>query len=97
MDCSATVFLDVFLNFFTGAWSPQFCHLQLTLDWPGNMNVIQKPLSSLKNVLQKPHEVFQGVLVVDVLSFMQNLRQTCCLILPSIADKTEQKEENVLM
>jgi hypothetical protein len=24
------------------------------------MNAIQKPLSSLKNVLQKPHEAFQG-------------------------------------
>jgi hypothetical protein len=24
------------------------------------VNVIQKPLSGLKNVLQKPHEAFQG-------------------------------------
>jgi hypothetical protein len=24
------------------------------------VNVIQKPLSGLKNILQKPHEIFQG-------------------------------------
>jgi hypothetical protein len=33
--------------------------LQLTLDWPCNMNAIQKPLSGLKNVLQKPHEAIR--------------------------------------
>jgi hypothetical protein len=30
-------------------------HLQLPLKRPWNMNAIQKPLSSLKNVLQKPY------------------------------------------
>jgi hypothetical protein len=34
--------------------------LQLTLDGPWNVNAIAKPLSDLKNVLQKPHEEFQG-------------------------------------
>jgi hypothetical protein len=34
-------------------------HLQLTLDWPLNVNAIQKPLSGL-NVFRKPHEAFQG-------------------------------------
>jgi hypothetical protein len=32
--------------------------VQLTLDRPSNMNVIQKPLSGLKNVLPKPHKAF---------------------------------------
>jgi hypothetical protein len=33
------------------------------------VNVIQKPLSGFKNVLQKPHEAFQGLLVADLPSF----------------------------
>jgi hypothetical protein len=51
------------------------------------MNAIQKPLSGLKNVLQKPHEEFQGLL-----SFMQNLMWTCCSILPSITDETRSRK-----
>jgi hypothetical protein len=35
-------------------------HLQLKLDWPSNVNAIQKLLSSLKNVLQKPQKYFKG-------------------------------------
>jgi hypothetical protein len=34
---------------------------------------------------------------VDLLSFMQNLLQTHCLILPSISDKMKHKVEKVLM
>jgi hypothetical protein len=34
------------------------CHLQVTFDWPQNVNAIKKPLSGLKNVLQKPHEAY---------------------------------------
>jgi hypothetical protein len=48
------------------------------------VNAIQKPLSSSKNALQKPHETFQGFLVADLLSFTQNLMQARCSILPSI-------------
>jgi hypothetical protein len=33
-------------------------HLQLTLNQPWNVDAIQKPLSVLKKVLQKPHEGF---------------------------------------
>jgi hypothetical protein len=39
------------------------------------MNAIQKPLSGLKNVLQKPHKAFQSS-VADLPSFTQNLMQT---------------------
>jgi hypothetical protein len=35
-------------------------HLQLALVQLSNVNVIKKPLSGLKNVLQKPHEAFKG-------------------------------------
>jgi hypothetical protein len=57
------------------------------------MNAIQKPLSSVKNILQKPHRPLAGVLIADLLRFMQNLMQTRCSILPSIADKTKHKVE----
>jgi hypothetical protein len=58
------------------------------------MNVIQKLLSSLKNVLQKPNK---GVSVVDLPSFTQNLMQTRCSILPSIAAKGKHKVEKALV
>jgi hypothetical protein len=37
------------------------------------------------------------VSVVDLLSYMWNLMQTCCSILPSIADKTKHEVEKTLM
>jgi hypothetical protein len=72
-------------------------HLQLTLDKPSNVNAIQKPLSGIKNVLQKPHEASHGVSVADLPSFTQNLMQTCCSILPLIADKIKQKIEKAFV
>jgi hypothetical protein len=60
------------------------------------VNVIQKPLSGLKSV-QKPHEAFQGFFVEYLPSFTQNLMQTHCSILPSIADKTKHEVEKALM
>jgi hypothetical protein len=53
---------QIFQHFlpFCFARSPNIHHLQQTLDWPRNINAIQKPLSGLKNVLQKPHNAFQG-------------------------------------
>jgi hypothetical protein len=66
MDCSVTGFVDEFLNFFN-ILSFFWClvtlnirQLQLRLDWPQYVNAIQKPLSSLKNVFQKPLETFEG-------------------------------------
>jgi hypothetical protein len=66
MDCSATVFVDEYSNFFNifcrywclVAWN--ICHLQLTPDRPWNVNAIQQPLSNLNSVLQKSHRAFQG-------------------------------------
>jgi hypothetical protein len=67
MDCLATVFMDEFSNFFN------ILCLLLVLGRPERlssstdtqpalkMNVIQKPLSGLKNALEKPHKAFQGL------------------------------------
>jgi hypothetical protein len=55
-----------------------------------------KPLSGLKNVLQKPRGLSR-VSVADLLSFTQNSLQTHCLILPSIADKTKHEVTNTLV
>jgi hypothetical protein len=67
-----------FLNIFcrsAGAWSPwTFVILQQTLDRPWNVNVIQKPLSGLKNFLQKPLKAFQGFWQW----IYQASRKTCC-------------------
>jgi hypothetical protein len=60
------------------------------------VNAIQKPLSGLKNVLQKPHEASR-VSVLDLPCFTQNLMQTHCSILPFIADKTKHEVEKALM
>jgi hypothetical protein len=66
----------------------------VALDRPWNMNAIQKPLSGLKNVLQKPHGAFQEFWLP---SFMQNLRQTHCSSLPAIADKMKHKVKKALV
>jgi hypothetical protein len=45
----------------------------------------------LKQCSPKASQSISGVLVEDLPSFTQNLMQTSCLILPSIADKTKQE------
>jgi hypothetical protein len=69
--------------------------LQLTLNWPWNVNGIQKPLSFLNNVLQNPDKA--RVLVVELPSFTQNSMQICCSILPSIAHKTKHAVKKALL
>jgi hypothetical protein len=59
------------------------------------MNAIQKPLSSLKNVLQKPHEAFQGV-GSRFTELHANLDADICSILSSFADKTKHEVEKHL-
>jgi hypothetical protein len=49
----------------------------------------------LKNALQKSHKA--RVLVANLASFTQNLMQTRCSILPSIADKTKQEVQKALV
>jgi hypothetical protein len=61
------------------------------------VNAIQKLLSGLKNVLQKPQEAFQGFWQWIYQAFMQNLMQTCSLIFPSIADRMKHEVEKELV
>jgi hypothetical protein len=49
-----------FLSFYWCLASLNICHLQLTLNCPWIVSVIQTLLSSSKNVLQETHEIFQG-------------------------------------
>jgi hypothetical protein len=51
----------------------------------------------LKECSPKASRSISRVLVVDLLSFMQNLMQTRCSILPSFADKTKHKFEKALV
>jgi hypothetical protein len=58
-----------------------------------------KPLSGLKNVLQKPQasKSISRVSEADLLSFTENLMQTRWSILSSIADKPKQEVEKALV
>jgi hypothetical protein len=51
----------------------------------------------LKVCFPKASRSILRVLVVDLLSFMQNLMQTHCSILPSISDKMKHEVEKALM
>jgi hypothetical protein len=56
--------LKFFQHFLSFCWclvALNVRHLQLTVDRPWNVNDIKKTLSGLENVLQKPHEAFQGL------------------------------------
>jgi hypothetical protein len=56
--------LKCFQYFLSFCWylvALNFCYFHLTLNWPWNVNAIQKLLSGLKTALQKPHEAFEGV------------------------------------
>jgi hypothetical protein len=51
-------------------------HLQPILNWPWTMNTIQKPLSGLKNILEKPHTVFDAETLDFVIHGRQNETQS---------------------
>jgi hypothetical protein len=50
----------------------------------------------LKECSPKASQSISRVLVADLLSFTQNLMQTHCLILPSIADRMKHEVEKAL-
>jgi hypothetical protein len=56
-----------------------------------------KTTVQLKERSSKASQSISMVLVVDLPSFMQNLMQTRCLILPSIADKSKGEVEKALV
>jgi hypothetical protein len=51
----------------------------------------------LEECSPKASQSISGVSVADLLSFIENLMQTHCSILSSIADKTKQEVEKALM
>jgi hypothetical protein len=56
-----------------------------------------KIAARLKECPPKASQSISRVLVADLLSFTQNLMQTCCSILLSIAGKTKHEAEKVLV
>jgi hypothetical protein len=51
----------------------------------------------LKECSPEVSQSISSVSVADLLSFTQNLMQTLCLILPSIADKMKHEVEKALV
>jgi hypothetical protein len=56
-----------------------------------------KTTVQLKECSPKALRSISRVSVADLPSFTQNLMCTCCLILPSIADKMKHKDKKALM
>jgi hypothetical protein len=103
MDCLATVFMDKFSNFLI------FLVILVVLDRPGRSSSLTVTRPALKCVChsetsvqltecsQKALQSISRISVADLPSFTRNLMQTCCLILPSIADKTKHKVKKALV
>jgi hypothetical protein len=103
MDCSATVFVDEFSKFLT------FSVFLLVLGRPelpssstDTRPALKRECHSetvvrLKECSPKSSRSISRVLEVDLQSFAQNLMQTRCSILPSIADKKKQEVEKALV
>jgi hypothetical protein len=99
MDCSAMVFVDEFLNFFN------ICCFFLVLGHPECFSFssdIQPTLKCechwettvrLKESSSKAPQSISRVSLVDLQSFTQNLMQTHCSILSSVADRTKHKSK----
>jgi hypothetical protein len=95
MDCSATVFVDEFSNFFSS-----FSVVLLVLGRPERSSstdtrpALKRECHSKTAVrLRKAPRSISRVSVVDLPSFTQNFMQTHCSVLPSIADKTKHEVE----
>jgi hypothetical protein len=97
MDCSATVFVDEFLNFFN-----IYCHLPVlgcpeTLSSSTDTQLAMerechsKTTVRLEECSTEASWSISRVSVAGLLSFTQNLMQTRCSILPSIAEKMKHE------
>jgi hypothetical protein len=82
MDCSATVFVDEFSTDLRTALKSE-CHSETA--------------SRLKECSPKASRSISKVSVADLPSFTQNLMQTRCSILLSIADKMKHETEKALV
>jgi hypothetical protein len=98
------VFIDEFSNFFL-----TFSVILLVLGHPECLSSStdtrlalkrechSKTTVQIKECSPKASRSISRILVADILSFAQNLMQTCFSILPSIADKVKQEVEKALM
>jgi hypothetical protein len=68
-------------------------HLQLAVKHECH----SKTAVRLKERYPKASRSISGVSVADLLSFAQNLIQSCCSILPSIADEMKHEVEKALV
>jgi hypothetical protein len=84
-----------FLSFYRSLVALNLRYIKLTLDRPWNVKAIQKQLSGLKNVLQKPHEAFQGF-GSEFTELHVELDVHCSISL-STADKTIHEVEKTLV
>jgi hypothetical protein len=100
MDCSATVFVDEFSNFFQHflvLGRPE-CSLSSTDTRPAlKREYLSKTAVGLKECSPKAWQSMTRVSVADLSSFTQHLVQTRCSILPSIGDKTKHEVEKALV
>jgi hypothetical protein len=103
MDFSAMVFMDEFLNFFKISvvllmlGSPERSSSSADTQLALKRECHSETAVQLKECSPKASRSFSRVLVVDSPSFMQNLMQTCCSILPSITDKMKHEVEKQLV
>jgi hypothetical protein len=72
-----------------------FLHLQLTTQPALKRECHSKTDVRLKECSPKASGSISGVSVADLVSFMQNLMQAHCSILPSIADKIKHEVKKI--
>jgi hypothetical protein len=103
MECSAIVFMDEFLNFFNISvvllvlGRPERLSLSTDTQPALKRECHSKTVVRLKECSPKASRKISRVSVEDLRSFTQNLMQTCCSILLSIADKTKKEVEKALV
>jgi hypothetical protein len=77
------------------------CHPECSSSSTDTRSVLKRECHSkttvwLKECYPKASKTISRVSVAGLQSFTQNLMQTCCSILPSIADKTKHDVEKAL-
>jgi hypothetical protein len=103
MDCLAVVFVDEFSNFFNISvvlvvlGCPERSSSSTDTRPALKHECHSKTAVWIKECYPKASQSISRVSVSDLSSFVQNLMQTRCYILPSIADKPKYEVENALL
>jgi hypothetical protein len=103
MHCLAMVFIDEFSNFSTFSvvllvpGRPEHSLSSTDTQLALKRECHSKTAVRLKECSPKASRSISRVPVADLLSFTENLMQTCCFILPSVADKTKHELEKALV